>query len=55
MPSLDSAFKRTGEGEDHDKWEQSWRFLWRMSAAGRILILLMAVASLLLALLRFFA
>ncbi len=55
MPSLDAAFKRTGGGDDPDKWEQNWRFLWRMSAAGRILILLMAVVSLLLALLRFFA
>ncbi len=55
MPSLDAAFKRTGKGEQHEKWEQNWRLLWRMSAVGRVLILLMAVASLLLALLRFFA
>ena len=45
MPSLDAAFKRTGRGEDPEKWEKNWRFLWRMSGIGRVLVLLMAGAG----------
>jgi hypothetical protein len=41
LPSLDAATKRLHADED-PRWEEEWRFLWRMSAWGRWLTFVMA-------------
>ena len=46
MPSLDVAFNRLGAGEDPGKWEDDWRFLWRMAGWGRALTVAMGIAAL---------
>jgi hypothetical protein len=42
LPSLDAAFKRLGPDA---RWEDEWRFLWRMGAWGRGLTLAMAAGA----------
>jgi hypothetical protein len=42
LPSLDAAFKRLPADP---RWEDEWRFLWRMGAWGRGVTLAMAVGA----------
>ena len=48
VPSLDSAFKRLGEGDKEARWREEWGFLERMSLCLRYGTLLAGVVTIVL-------
>lgn len=46
VPSLDAAWRKLSHGEDRERWERDFAFLWRMAAWGRAATLAMALAAL---------
>ena len=48
VPSLDSAFRRLGEGDEQAQWREEWSFLERMSLCLRYGTLLAGVATIVL-------
>ncbi|MHC4953417.1 MAG: hypothetical protein ACYTGZ_05965 [Planctomycetota bacterium] len=45
VPSLDAAFKRLEHEPGEEKWQQEWRFLWRMASGARALTLALALVA----------